>query len=145
MAAPVNDFLSEKKIMAEFSIPKNGEICWRELATKDLATAKTFYQGLFGWNLEQSKVTPMAYSEIHTGDQAVGGMMPIDANWGENPPPSHWTAYIAVADADETAAKIKANGGSIRQEPFDAPGVGRIGLCTDPDGANFAIIQFVTT
>ena len=128
--------------MAEFSIPKAGTICWRELATKDLDKAKRFYNGMFGWSLEQSKVTPMTYAEIHIDGVARGGMMPIDEKWGDNPPPSHWTAYIAVADADETAEKIRANGGSLRQDPFDAPGVGRIGLCTDPCGANFAIIQF---
>ncbi|MGQ0540842.1 MAG: VOC family protein [Blastocatellia bacterium] len=128
--------------MAEFSIPKHGEICWRELATKDLDAATTFYKELFGWNLEQSKVTPMVYKEIHFNGEAVGGMMAIDASWGENPPPSHWSAYIAVDNADETVAKIKENGGGVRQEPFDAPGVGRIALVNDPSGANFALIQF---
>ncbi len=128
--------------MAEFSIPKPGTICWRELATRDLEKATSFYAEMFGWHLEQSKITPMQYKEIHIAGRASGGMMPIDEKWGPNPPPSHWTAYIAVENADETAAKIKANGGSMRQEPFDAPGVGRIALCTDPDGANFAIIQF---
>ncbi len=128
--------------MAEFSKPKPGTICWRELATRDFEKAKSFYGDMFGWTLEQSKITPMTYAEIHLNNTAHGGIMPIDESWGENPPPSHWTAYIAVTDADETAVKIKVNGGSIRQEPFDAPGVGRIGLCTDPCGANFAIIQF---
>ncbi len=127
--------------MAEFSIPGPGTICWRELATRDFDAAKKFYGEMFGWQLEQSKVTPMTYAEIHVDGVAHGGIMPMDENWGDAP--SHWTAYVAVADADETAAKIKANGGSMRQEPFDAPGVGRIGLCTDPAGANFAIIQFV--
>lgn len=128
--------------MAEFSIPKAGTICWRELATKDLEKAKGFYNEMFGWNIEQSKITPMTYAEIHIDGAARGGMMPIDENWGDVQ--SHWTAYIAVADADDTAAKIKANGGTMRNEPFDAPGVGRIGLCIDPCGANFAIIQFET-
>jgi len=128
--------------MAEFSIPKAGTICWRELATRDFDKAKHFYRELLGWDLEQSKITPMSYAEIHIDSRAVGGMMPIDEKWGDDPPPSHWTAYVAVANADETAAKIKANGGSMRQGPFDAPGVGRIGLCTDPSGAGFAIIQF---
>lgn len=145
---PSDDVLSirwppiEEQEMAEFSIPKPGTICWRELATRDLAKAEDFYSQMFGWQLEQSKITPMTYSEIHIDGAACGGMMPIDEGWGEDPPPSHWTPYIAVADADETAAKVKANGGTMRQEPFDAPGVGRIGLCTDPCGANFAIIQF---
>ncbi len=126
--------------MAEYSIPKTGTICWRELATKDLDKAKSFYGEMFGWQLEQSKITPMTYAEIHLDGTAYGGIMPMDENWGGAP--SHWTAYVAVADADETAAKIRENGGTMRQEPFDAPGVGRIGLCTDPAGANFAIIQF---
>jgi predicted enzyme related to lactoylglutathione lyase len=128
--------------MAEFKIPAHGTICWRELATTDLTTAEAFYRQMFGWGLGQSNVTEMKYSEIHIDDQAVGGMMPIDEKWGPAPPPSHWTAYVAVANADETAAKIKENGGTIRQEPFDAPNVGRIAMATDPSGANFAIIQF---
>ena len=78
--------------MAEFSIPKAGTICWRELATRDFEKAKTFYGEMFGWELEQSKLTPMQYAEIHIDGVARGGMMPIDEKWGDNPPPSHWTA-----------------------------------------------------
>ena len=127
--------------MAEFTIPKNGTICWRELATHNLAEAEDFYHEMFGWHLEQSKITAMQYSEIHIEGKAVGGMMAIDENWGPEPPPSHWTAYVAVDSADETAEKITSNGGTIRHGPFDAAGVGRIALVTDPAGANFAIIQ----
>lgn len=130
--------------MAEFNIPKDGEICWRELATRDLAAARSFYTEMFGWKLEQSKVapSPLEYLEIHNGETAVGGLMPIDESWGPEPPPSHWTAYVAVKSADETAAKIKDNGGTVRHGPFDAPGVGRIVLAADPCGANFAAIEF---
>ncbi|HKX84624.1 MAG TPA: VOC family protein [Pyrinomonadaceae bacterium] len=128
--------------MAEFKLPKHGTICWRELATKDLATAEAFYKEMFGWTMEQSKSTPMQYLEIVYNDQAVGGMMPIDEKWGPEPPPSHWGTYIAIASADETVAKIKENGGAVKQEPFDAPGIGRIALVSDPCGAPFAIIQF---
>lgn len=129
--------------MAEFNVPKHGDVCWRELATKDLPAAMEFYSKLFGWKLEQSKVTPMDYKEIQMKDVACGGMMAINENWGPTPPPSHWSTYIAVDNADETAEKIVANGGSIRVPPFDAPGVGRLSMVTDPSGANFAIIQFV--
>lgn len=129
--------------MAEFNIPKHGEICWRELATSDLQTALNFYSKLFGWTLTQTKVTEMAYKEIQMDGVAYGGMMAIDENWGPTPPPSHWSTYVAVTNADETAEKITANGGSIRVPPFDAPGVGRMAMVVDPSGANFAIIQFV--
>ncbi|MEP7075553.1 MAG: VOC family protein [Acidobacteriota bacterium] len=128
--------------MAQFDIPKPGEICWRELATKDLAAAIEFYAKLFGWTLEQSKVTGMDYKEIQRDGVSYGGMMEIDEKWGPEPPPSHWSTYIAVANADETTAKIKANGGSVKVPPFDAPGVGRMAMVSDPSGAPFAIIQF---
>ena len=85
----------------------------------------------------------MDYKEIQMKDVACGSMMAINENWGPTPPPSHWSTYIAVDNADETAEKIVANGGSIRVPPFDAPGVGRLSMVTDPSGANFAIIQFV--
>src|SRR5260221_1332170 len=110
--------------MAQFEVPKPGEICWRELATKDLAAAIEFYTKLFGWKLEQSKVTQMDYKEIQMDGVSVGGMMAIDENWGPEPPPSHWNTYVAVANTDETLTKIEANGGSIKLPTFVAPGVG---------------------
>ena len=131
--------------MAEFNVPGHGTICWRELATRDLPTALDFYSKLFGWTLEQSKTTPLDYKEIIIDGSANGGMMAIDENWGPEPPPSHWSTYIAVTNADETVEKIKANGGSIRVPPFDAPGVGRMSMVIDPSGASFSIIQFVQT
>lgn len=127
--------------MAEFSIPAPGSICWRELATKDLPKAMEFYSKLFGWDLQQTKITPMDYKEIIMDGVAGGGMMAIDENW---PPgvPSHWKSYVAVANADETVEKVKQHGGTVQMGPFDAPGVGRMAMVDDPDGAAFAIIQF---
>jgi uncharacterized protein len=130
--------------MAQFDIPKPGEICWRELATKDLPAAVEFYSRLFGWKLEQTKVSQMAYKEIIIDGVAYGGMMAIDENWGPEPPPSHWNTYVAVENTDETVEKIKANGGSIKVPPFDAPGVGRMSVVADPSGAAFSVIQFAT-
>ncbi len=127
--------------MAEFNIPKAGEICWRELRTKDLPAAMEFYTKMFGWELPQTKVSPMDYKEIVLDGTAYGGMMGMEGDdWGDAP--SHWATYIAVDSADETAAKITENGGSIRVPPFDAPGVGRMAMVADPSGADFAIIQF---
>ncbi|MGD9589798.1 MAG: VOC family protein [Pyrinomonadaceae bacterium] len=128
--------------MAEYEVPGAGEICWRELRTKDTAAAIEFYTKLFGWSLEQSKVTEMDYKEIVVGGKSVGGVMAIDESWGPEPPPSHWAAYIAVDNADETAEKILANGGRVNVPVFDAPGVGRMAMVADPSGADFAIIQF---
>lgn len=128
--------------MANFEMPKAGDICWRELRTKNLPAAIEFYSKLFGWELPQTKVTPMDYKEIVINGTAHGGMMSMEGeDWGELP--SHWATYVAVDNADETLAKITANGGSIHVPAFDAPGVGRMAMVADPSGAAFAIIQFV--
>lgn len=128
--------------MADFNFPKAGEICWRELRTKDLGAAIEFYTKLFGWTTKQTDVSPMDYKEIIINGTAYGGIMPMEGDdWGEAP--SHWATYIAVTSADETVAKITENGGSVRVLPFDAPGVGRMAMVADPSGADFAIIQFV--
>lgn len=127
--------------MADYDIPKAGEICWRELRTKDLPAAMEFYSKLFGWELPQTKISPMDYKEIVLGGTAYGGMMAMEGDdWGDAP--SHWATYIAVDSADDTVAKITENGGTVRVPPFDAPGVGRMAMVADPSGADFAIIQF---
>lgn len=129
--------------MAEMTMPKHGEICWQELNTKNLEQAKNFYGELLGWNLEQSKNSPVPYLEIHLGDRAQGGMMEISRDWGENweKIPSAWMTYIAVDDVDATIEKINLNGGSICVAPFDAPGVGRLAVVKDPSGTAFSIIK----
>lgn len=128
--------------MANFEITKHGEICWRELRTSDLPAAIEFYSKLFGWELPQSKVTSTVdYKEIVVDGAATGGMMSmIGDDWGDVP--SHWASYVAVDNADETVTKITENGGRIHMPPFDAPGVGRMSMVSDPSGASFAIIQF---
>lgn len=124
----------------------HGTICWRELATQNAESAKSFYRELFGWNLEQSKNTPMPYDEIKTDGEKFGGILQINEQWGEdwNKMPSHWMTYIAVDDCDAIAEKIKENGGSICVEPFEIPNIGKMSVVNDPSGANFSIIQFVS-
>lgn len=129
--------------MANYDIPKHGEICWRELATHDMAKAMAFYTEMFGWELTESKVAPVGYQEIVMNGNSYGGMMAIDEAWGPEPPPSFWSNYVAVDNCDETVEKIKSMGGGVDHGPFDAPGVGRIAMVRDPGGAAFAIIQFV--
>jgi predicted enzyme related to lactoylglutathione lyase len=54
--------------------------------------------------------------------------------------PSTWGIYFVVADCDAVAAKVKELGGKVQFGPFDAPGVGRIAIVTDPQGAGFSVI-----
>ena len=110
---------------------ENNTMCWNELMTGNIESARKFYSDLFGWKL---KVSP-EYTEIHAGDRGVGGMMQMDGL------PPNWIPYFAVADADATAKKIKSAGGKIHKPPTDIPNTGRFSVVADPQGAWFAIIQ----
>ena len=65
--------------MAEFEIPKNGQICWRELATGDLSAAKSFYTDLFGWNLAPSKVSTAMEQMVFAEATSVLPLLASDA------------------------------------------------------------------
>jgi predicted enzyme related to lactoylglutathione lyase len=49
---------------------------------------------------------------------------------------------FAVDDADATAARARELGGSVLNEPADAPWV-RFAVLADPAGASFTVNQFV--
>jgi predicted enzyme related to lactoylglutathione lyase len=53
--------------------------------------------------------------------------------------PPHWNLYIAVASADETAAKATELGGKLYAPPFDVMTFGRMAVIADPAGATFCI------
>ncbi len=133
--------------MADFEIPKNGQLCWYELATPDVEKCKEFYSNIFGWNLQQSEITEMNYTEIHTDEKAIGGILQMTDEWKMPETgkmmPAHWMTYIAVDDVDATAEKAKSLGANICVKPVDVPNVGRFSVINDPTGATFTVIKFV--
>ncbi len=78
---------------------------------------------------------PGAYTIWVAGNTDAGGMFKLDENHMGEKMPSHWMAYVSVADVDATAAKVENLGGQIRVPPRDIPGVGRFCVITDPTGA----------
>jgi predicted enzyme related to lactoylglutathione lyase len=115
-----------------------GTLCWTELATTDTKAAEKFYTALFGWTAKRGTAPPGEYTEFFSLGTAVGGMMPIQAEWGDVPP--HWLPYFAVVDCDASAGRVKQNGGTLPLPPNDVPGIGRFAVACDPQGATFAII-----
>jgi predicted enzyme related to lactoylglutathione lyase len=55
--------------------------------------------------------------------------------------PTVWASYVSVADADETAQKVKGAGGSVIVEPMDVMDIGRMAFFSDPTGAVFGVWQ----
>ena len=71
----------------------------------------------------------------------IGGAM--------NPPmeevPPHWNVYFNVEDVDATVAKALELGGQVVAPAFDVPGVGRMAVLADPQGAMFNLMAGDTT
>jgi predicted enzyme related to lactoylglutathione lyase len=120
-----------------------GALCWTELTTSDTAAAEKFYTQLFGWGVKHGAPgAPMEYTEFSVNGQPAIGMMAKPADMPAHIP-SYWMPYFQVTNADESAAKIKKLGGSIMVGPQDIPGTGRFAIGSDPQGAMFAVFQYV--
>ena len=119
-----------------------GTFVWNELATSDVDGAKAFYTELLGWKAEDM---PMpggegTYTILKAGDAMAGGLWKMEGEAFQGAPP-HWMSYVEVADVDAAAAKVSSLGGTVMQPPFDVPGVGRITVIVDPQGATLALMK----
>ncbi|MCO5731901.1 VOC family protein [Rhizobium sp. SSA_523] len=126
--------------------PNHGTFIWCELMTTDMNKAAAFYGSVIGWN---AKTMPMPDMEgedygifdTRAGDEdcGVAGFMTLPPEMAGQIPPN-WTGYIGVDDVDDMVARFKAEGGSVRKEAFDVPGVGRMAVVADPHGAVLCIM-----
>src|SRR5258706_14794498 len=73
------------------------------------------------------------------GDAGVPGLMPFPEEMKRGHPV--WNGYIAVDDVDAMAGRIKEAGGTIYRGPMEVPGVIRLAVVADPQGAVFLIAK----
>jgi predicted enzyme related to lactoylglutathione lyase len=125
--------------MPEVSEYAAGTPSWVDLGTPDIEASASFYGGLFGWDVPESENAEQTggYRQAMLGGKPVAGMMPL---MQEGQPPA-WATYVAVDDADATAAKVKDAGGQVMAEPMDVMDLGRMAIFVDPGGAVFGIWQ----
>ncbi len=151
-----------KSDAGQFVMFEDQSIGWVELATRDTQRAREFYADLLGWTYTESPIAVPDfgnYIEISVDETRFGGILPMSAEWGDIPPgdippgdtppgdtplgdtPPHWGIYIMVPDVDASVARAQALGGSNPLPAFDAPGVGRIAMVSDPTGARNYVIS----
>ncbi len=118
----------------------HGSPCWYELGTTDLAAAGAFYAAVLDWSVTDSGMEGFGYHLATAPDGVMVAGLMSTADQADVPPPN-WIVYMAVDDADVTAAAITAAGGKVFVEPADIPGTGRYAVCADPQGAVFGILQ----
>jgi predicted enzyme related to lactoylglutathione lyase len=114
-----------------------GTPSWVDLSSPDLDASARFYGELFGWEAYSPGPAEQTggYRIFQLDGVNVGGLGPLQEG---NPP--HWMTYVAVADADETKAKVEAAGGRTFVGVLDVMEAGRMAVFGDgADGAVFGI------
>jgi len=115
---------------------ENGIPSWVDLGVGDPKKAAQFYGQLFGWDVQEGPPEAGGYALARLRGRTVAGLGPQ-----QNPGPPVWTTYVNVDSADDTAAKVRANGGMVFMEPFDVMDVGRMAVIADPTGAVLGLWQ----
>jgi len=119
----------------------HGAFSWSELTTSNPKAATEFYAGLFGWRFDTMDMGQGPYHVVKVGDVSIGGVMGPPPGAPAMPPA--WGCYVTVDDVDATAKKAAQLGGTVCNGPFDIPGVGRMAVLQDPQGAIISAITYV--
>jgi len=115
-----------------------GTPSWVELSSPDVDASAGFYRELMGWQAtEPGPAETGGYRMFQQDGQNVAGLM----GHMQAGQPTAWATYVSVADADETAAKVTAAGGSVMVPPMDVTDIGRMAVFVDPTGAVFGVWQ----
>ena len=112
-----------------------------EIHANDVAAAKTFYAGLFGWSFdpmpggEDVQYHLIEGSDFGSAKGCTGGLM---QRHGDSPEPGSpirgGTMAVDVANWDESYGWALSNGGAEALPPTDYPGVGRCAYVEDGFG-----------
>jgi uncharacterized protein len=116
-----------------------GKVIWVDLVTPDLAAAKQFYSGLFGWTFRDTYAGKTEYAVALLDGQPVGGLVRRAMSPGEHRRPA-WLTFIAVRDVEVVKRTALEHGAKVVVEPRSYPQRGRQAILADPEGAVFAVL-----
>ena len=113
---------------------RHGHVYWSELQTRDVESVKRLYAETFGWSFDAMEMEDGLYWVARRDEEMVCGLFEMQGPDFEGVP-TLWMTYFAVDDLDGTIGRAEALGLQVLREPWDVPGVGRIAILRQPDGA----------
>ncbi|WP_320772942.1 VOC family protein [Streptomyces sp. CRN 30] len=120
-----------------------GAYCWAEIFAREPATSDAFFTAVFGYRTKEVEDDAVDFRLFDLGDDTVLGRMAMTEDFPAELPP--WiNVYFTVADCDEAVSRAAKLGGVLRFGPMDSP-FGRFAALSDPQGANFSVIDITTT
>ncbi len=109
-----------------------------ELNTQDVAKAKSFYQSLFDWSLNDVEMgAGKVYTLVNVGEGTGGGMMKHPMEGAQ----STWLPYVLVDDIAAATAKARSLGATVVQDVMEVPNEGSLSVIIDPTGAALGLWQ----
>jgi uncharacterized protein len=120
-----------------------GSFIWYELMSPDPDGAKAFYDDVVGWTISAQSASPTQdYRMIGRSDGGnAGGVMKLTGDMARHGASPVWLGYLYTPDVDAAVAAAEADGGKLQVPATDMPGVGRIAMITDPQGAPFYVMN----
>ena len=119
-----------------------GSFGWIDTFTSDIESAKSFYQGLFGWEHRDLPTdVGVDYTEFQLNGSRVAGMSPMPPEMAAEGLLPQWMSYVIVDDADAVCEATRAAGGQVMMAPMDVMDSGRLANLMDPAGGFFGIWQ----
>ncbi|HEX4687308.1 MAG TPA: VOC family protein [Nocardioides sp.] len=117
-----------------------GTPTWNECVTPDVAAAVKFYGEVLGMGSEAMDMGEAGTYTVLTNVEGrqIGGSMDLSML----PPgtPAHWNVYFNVDDVDASVRQAEELGAKTLAPAMDVPGVGRMAMMADPQGAAFWVM-----
>ncbi|MCS0606402.1 VOC family protein [Streptomyces sp. LP11] len=120
-----------------------GAYCWAEVFTREPEKADVFLSAVFPFRMKQLADQAVDFRLFDIGGRTVLGRMRMTDDF---PPevPSYLNVYFTVDDCDEAVARATRLGAVLRFGPMSSP-FGRFAALSDPQGADFSVIDVTTT
>ncbi|KMS73913.1 hydrolase [Streptomyces viridochromogenes] len=121
-----------------------GAFCWAEIFTHEPEKSDTFFPAVFGYGQQQMEDDAIDFRLYTLGGETMAlGRMRMTDDFPSDVPP--WiNVYFNVPDCDDAVAKATKLGAVLRFGPMSSP-FGRFAALSDPQGANFSVIDTSTT
>lgn len=113
-----------------------GAPCWVDLATSNVATARRFYEQLFGWVSEDPAKEFGGYFNFRKDGVLVAGCMPKQNGASME---DVWTTYLATDDVMQTLREVRAHGGRVDVDAMVVGELGTMAVVADPGGSTVGV------
>ncbi|MFD6173276.1 VOC family protein [Streptomyces coeruleorubidus] len=120
-----------------------GAYTWAEVFTREPEKSDAFFPAVFSYKQKDMEDGGMDFRIYDLGERSVLGRMKMTDDFPPEVPP-YINVYFAVEDCDDAIAKATKLGGVLRFGPMDTP-FGRFASLSDPQGANFSVIDITRT